>query len=70
MYLEQEHHFNIEQITAMLLTKMKDIAEANLQKKVVECVISVSFFCTGAVNNARNNLFSWYLIDTRGMYQK
>lgn len=69
MYLNQEHHFSIEQITAMLLTKMKDIAEANLQKKVVECVISVRFW-TGAVNSARNNLFSWYLIATRGMYQK
>ncbi|XP_051719032.1 heat shock protein 105 kDa isoform X2 [Ctenopharyngodon idella] len=46
MYLEQEHHFNIEQITAMLLTKMKDIAEANLQKKVVECVISIPSFFT------------------------
>lgn len=44
MYLDQEHHFSIEQITAMLLTKLKDIAEANLQKKVVECVISVRFF--------------------------
>uniref|UniRef100_A0A8C2HKN3 Heat shock 105/110 protein 1 n=1 Tax=Cyprinus carpio TaxID=7962 RepID=A0A8C2HKN3_CYPCA len=41
MYLDQEHRFSIEQVTAMLLTKLKDIAEANLQKKVVECVISV-----------------------------
>lgn len=43
MYLNEEHHFSAEQITAMLLTKMKEIAEANLQKKVMECVISVSF---------------------------
>uniref|UniRef100_A0A673J150 Heat shock 105/110 protein 1 n=1 Tax=Sinocyclocheilus rhinocerous TaxID=307959 RepID=A0A673J150_9TELE len=47
MYLDQEHHFSIEQVTAMLLTKLKDIAEANLQKKVVKCVIAVRF-CTRA----------------------
>ncbi|XP_067306558.1 heat shock protein 105 kDa isoform X1 [Pseudorasbora parva] len=46
MYLDQEHHFSIEQITAMLLTKLKDIAEANLQKKVVDCVISIPSFFT------------------------
>ncbi len=57
MYLDQEHHFHIEQVTAVFFTKLKDIAEANLQKKVVECVISVRL-CTEAVNIARNNLFS------------
>uniref|UniRef100_A0A8C2HKB4 Heat shock 105/110 protein 1 n=1 Tax=Cyprinus carpio TaxID=7962 RepID=A0A8C2HKB4_CYPCA len=46
MYLDQEHRFSIEQVTAMLLTKLKDIAEANLQKKVVECVISIPSFFT------------------------
>ncbi|KAL1260968.1 hypothetical protein QQF64_008795 [Cirrhinus molitorella] len=46
MYLNQEHYFSIEQVTAMLLTKLKDIAEANLQKKVVECVISIPSFFT------------------------
>nr|XP_005157776.1 heat shock protein 105 kDa isoform X2 [Danio rerio] len=46
MYLDQEHHFSIEQISAMLLTKLKDIAEANLQKKVLECVISIPSFFT------------------------
>uniref|UniRef100_A0A8C1Z3T5 Uncharacterized protein n=1 Tax=Cyprinus carpio TaxID=7962 RepID=A0A8C1Z3T5_CYPCA len=46
IYLDQEHHFRIKQIMAMLLTKLKDIAEANLQKKVVECVISVRLFFT------------------------
>nr|XP_055052842.1 heat shock protein 105 kDa isoform X1 [Misgurnus anguillicaudatus] len=45
-YLDEEHHFSIEQITAMLLTKMKEITEANLQKKVVECVISIPSFFT------------------------
>ncbi|XP_051521103.1 heat shock protein 105 kDa isoform X2 [Myxocyprinus asiaticus] len=46
MYLNKEHQFTIEQITAMLLTKMKDIAETNLQKNVVECVISIPSFFT------------------------
>lgn len=42
MYLDKEHQFSIEQLTAMLLTKLKDTAEANIQKKVLDCVISVS----------------------------
>uniref|UniRef100_A0A671KYM6 Heat shock 105/110 protein 1 n=1 Tax=Sinocyclocheilus anshuiensis TaxID=1608454 RepID=A0A671KYM6_9TELE len=46
MYLDQEHHFSIEQVTAILLTKLKDIAEANLQKKVVKCVIPIPSFFT------------------------
>ncbi|XP_076832342.1 heat shock protein 105 kDa isoform X2 [Brachyhypopomus gauderio] len=46
MYLEKEHQFTIEQVTAMLLTKMKDTAEASLQKKVAECVISIPSFFT------------------------
>uniref|UniRef100_A0A8B9HMZ4 Heat shock 105/110 protein 1 n=1 Tax=Astyanax mexicanus TaxID=7994 RepID=A0A8B9HMZ4_ASTMX len=45
-YLEKEHRFSIEQITAMLLTKMKESAEASLQKKVAECVISIPSFFT------------------------
>lgn len=31
-----------EQITAMMFTKLKEIAESNLKTKVVDCVISVS----------------------------
>lgn len=34
--------FSIEQVTAMLLTKLKETAEAALKKPVVDCVISVS----------------------------
>uniref|UniRef100_A0A4W4H8X5 Heat shock 105/110 protein 1 n=1 Tax=Electrophorus electricus TaxID=8005 RepID=A0A4W4H8X5_ELEEL len=45
-YLEKEHQFSVEQVTAMLLTKMKETAEASLQKKVVECVISIPSFFT------------------------
>jgi len=41
-YKDQEHSFTPEQITAMLFTKLKDIAEKGLQTKVNDCVISVS----------------------------
>lgn len=34
--------FSIEQITAMLLTKLKETAESALKKPVADCVISVS----------------------------
>ncbi|MBN3325382.1 HS105 protein, partial [Atractosteus spatula] len=48
MYLDKEHHFSVGQIMAMLLTKMKETAENNLQKKVTDCVISVPTFFTDA----------------------
>ncbi|MFT7803894.1 heat shock protein 105 kDa-like [Arapaima gigas] len=48
MYLDKKHQFNTEQLTAMLLTKLKETAEANIQKKVVDCVISVPTFFTDA----------------------
>jgi heat shock protein 110kDa len=41
-YKDQEHCFTPEQITAMLFTKLKEIAEKGLQTKVNDCVISVS----------------------------
>lgn len=34
--------FSIEQITAMLLTKLKETAENALKKPVADCVVSVS----------------------------
>lgn len=34
--------FSIEQVTAMLLTKLKETAEAALKKPVADCVISVN----------------------------
>jgi len=40
-YLEERHVFAPEQVTAMMLTKLKEIAEAYLKTKVVDCVISV-----------------------------
>lgn len=40
--MDEEHLFSVEQITAMLLTKLKETAESNLKKPVTDCVISVS----------------------------
>ncbi|TRY81295.1 hypothetical protein DNTS_012128, partial [Danionella cerebrum] len=48
MYMEEEKVFSIEQITAMLLTKLKETAEAALKKPVADCVISVPCFYTDA----------------------
>ncbi|XP_061072989.1 heat shock protein 105 kDa [Conger conger] len=48
LYMDEEHLFSTEQVTAMLLTKMKEIAEAHLQKKVHDCVISIPSFFTDA----------------------
>uniref|UniRef100_A0A8C7SRT7 Heat shock protein 4b n=1 Tax=Oncorhynchus mykiss TaxID=8022 RepID=A0A8C7SRT7_ONCMY len=41
MYMEEEKVFSIEQVTAMLLTKMKETAEHALKKPVADCVVSV-----------------------------
>ncbi|XP_053564443.1 heat shock protein 105 kDa [Bombina bombina] len=48
MYMEEEHFFSVEQITAMLLTKLKETAEYNLKKQVTDCVISIPSFFTDA----------------------
>uniref|UniRef100_A0A8C2CJ43 Heat shock protein 4b n=1 Tax=Cyprinus carpio TaxID=7962 RepID=A0A8C2CJ43_CYPCA len=48
MYMEEEKVFSIEQITAMLLTKLKETAESALKKPVADCVISVPCFYTDA----------------------
>jgi len=42
MYMEEERSFTIEQVTGMLLTKLKETAENALKKPVVDCVVSVS----------------------------
>ncbi|KAJ7320239.1 hypothetical protein JRQ81_019750 [Phrynocephalus forsythii] len=47
-YMDEEHLFSVEQITAMLLTKLKETAENNLKKPVTDCVISVPTFFTDA----------------------
>ncbi|XP_013371275.1 PREDICTED: heat shock protein 105 kDa isoform X3 [Chinchilla lanigera] len=48
MYMDEEHLFSVEQVTAMLLTKLKETAENNLKKPVTDCVISVPSFFTDA----------------------
>ena len=40
--MDEDKVFTIEQITGMLLTKLKETAESGLKKPVVDCVISVS----------------------------
>lgn len=47
--MDEEHLFSVEQITAMLLTKLKETAENNLKKPVTDCVISVSRIQQGSV---------------------
>ncbi|XP_061595435.1 heat shock 70 kDa protein 4a isoform X2 [Cololabis saira] len=46
MYMEEERVFSIEQVTGMLLTKLKETAESALKKPVVDCVISVPSYFT------------------------
>ncbi|XP_030594730.1 heat shock 70 kDa protein 4b isoform X2 [Archocentrus centrarchus] len=48
MYMEEEKVFSIEQITAMLLTKLKETAENALKKPVADCVVSVPCYYTDA----------------------
>ncbi|KAG2457222.1 heat shock protein 105 kDa-like [Polypterus senegalus] len=48
IYMNEEHIFSVEQIMAMLLTKLKETAESNLKKQVTDCVISVPLFFTDA----------------------
>ncbi|KAL0994745.1 hypothetical protein UPYG_G00126610 [Umbra pygmaea] len=47
-YMEEERVFSIEQVTAMLLTKLKETAEMAMKKPVADCVISVPSFYTDA----------------------
>ncbi|KAJ0003943.1 hypothetical protein NQD34_010157 [Periophthalmus magnuspinnatus] len=48
MYMEEDRVFSIEQVTGMLLTKLKETAESALKKPVVDCVISVPSYYTDA----------------------
>ena len=62
-YLDEEHVFSPEQITAMLFTKLKDISENALKTKVNDCVISVScatffFFCLSSLSRKLISNFS------------
>lgn len=48
MYMDEEKVFSIEQVTAMLLTKLKETAENALKKPVADCVVSVPCYYTDA----------------------
>ncbi|XP_061600348.1 heat shock 70 kDa protein 4L [Cololabis saira] len=47
-YLDEDKVFTVEQISGMLLTKLKETSESALKKPVVDCVISVPSFFTDA----------------------
>ncbi|XP_033967366.1 heat shock 70 kDa protein 4L [Pseudochaenichthys georgianus] len=47
-YLDEDKVFTVEQITGMLLTKLKETSESALKKPVVDCVVSVPSFFTDA----------------------
>lgn len=51
-YLNEQHSFSVEQITGMLLTKLKEISEISLKTKVNDCVISVPSYFTNAERKA------------------
>jgi len=51
-YLNEEVLFSVREIVAMLFTKVKDIAESDMECKVTECVISVPYFFTEAQRRA------------------
>lgn len=51
-YLNEQHTFTVEQITGMLLTKLKEISEISLKTKVNDCVISVPSYFTNAERKA------------------
>ncbi|GCB67523.1 heat shock 70 kDa protein 4-like [Scyliorhinus torazame] len=48
LYMEEERCFSVEQVTGMLMTKLKETAETALKKPVLDCVISVPCFYTDA----------------------
>ncbi|KAI5695110.1 97 kDa heat shock protein [Diaphorina citri] len=54
-YLNKEHVFSPEQLTAMLFTKLKDISENEIQNKVHDCVLAVPSYFT---NNERKALLT------------
>uniref|UniRef100_A0A8D0CGA2 Heat shock 70 kDa protein 4L n=1 Tax=Salvator merianae TaxID=96440 RepID=A0A8D0CGA2_SALMN len=47
-YLDEERPFAIEQVTGMLLVKLKETSENALKKPVADCVISIPSFFTDA----------------------
>ncbi|XP_030032471.1 97 kDa heat shock protein isoform X2 [Manduca sexta] len=57
-YLGEDNVFSPEQITAMLFTKLKEIAAIALQTQINDCVISVPSYFTNAERNALLNAAS------------
>lgn len=51
-YMDQEHIFSPEQVTAMLFTKMKETCETALKKPMKDCVLTVPSFFTSAERSA------------------
>ncbi|XP_070553175.1 heat shock 70 kDa protein 4-like [Ptychodera flava] len=51
-YLGDAEEFSIPQVVAMMLTKLKETAEANIGRKVVDCVLSVPNFYTDTERRA------------------
>ncbi|XP_013782730.1 heat shock 70 kDa protein 4-like [Limulus polyphemus] len=51
-YLQEETSFSVSQVTAMLFTKLKEIAEASLKIKVNDCVIGVPVYFTDVERRA------------------
>lgn len=51
-YMDEEHVFSPEQITAMLFTKLKFDATAALQTQIYDCVITVPSYFTNAERKA------------------
>lgn len=51
-YLDEDHVFSIQQLTAMFFTKLKETAEAALKCEVNQCVISVPSFFDNAERQA------------------
>nr|XP_061798092.1 heat shock 70 kDa protein 4L-like isoform X2 [Nerophis lumbriciformis] len=45
-YLDEDKVFTVQQITGMLLSKLKETSEGALKKPVVDCVVSVPCFFT------------------------
>lgn len=57
-YLEEERPFAIEQVTGMLLAKLKETSENALKKPVADCVISVSF--TSVMSTLESYFLGYY----------
>lgn len=51
-YLNEQTTFSVQQVMAMMLTKLKEISENNLRIKVQDCVISVPVYYTDVERRA------------------